>query len=40
MKKKMCVVAWYDEDELVQRDVLDLLLESGAGRYGIEVIYH
>jgi hypothetical protein len=34
--KKMCVVVEYDEEVLVQKDVIDLLLESRGGLYRIK----
>ena len=32
----MCVIVDYDSNALVQKEVLDLLLYAGAGRYSID----
>ena len=35
-EKKMCVIVKYKGDRIVQKEVLDLLLESSAGSYSID----
>ena len=35
-EKRMCVIVKYNANVLVQKEVLDLLLEAGAGRYSID----
>ena len=35
-EKRMCIIVKYDGNALVQKEVLDLLLYAGAGRYSID----
>lgn len=35
MKKRMSIILEYDAEKLIQREVVDLILESGSGQFSI-----